>query len=186
MPAFKKKGESALLECKYELKKWRSTAELHGFGMSPGDEELDREASDDYDEEPFSDLGSSGRHRTNLGHSRRSSAAEVRRVQDEAAEGDKFYEASEALYSVKWYKDNEEFYRYLPKSNPPQHSYRVEGIRVDVSIQLPGIGRKWRVAETAPLKGIPKTPPCKCFTLSMISVCLLLVACFLVAYLMVF
>lgn len=39
----------------------------------------------------------------------------------------------EALYSVKWYKDNEEFYRYVPKANPPQNSYKVEGIRVDVS-----------------------------------------------------
>lgn len=39
----------------------------------------------------------------------------------------------ETLYSVKWYKDNEEFYRYVPKANPPQHSYKVEGIRVDVS-----------------------------------------------------
>lgn len=40
----------------------------------------------------------------------------------------------ETLYSVKWYKDNEEFYRYVPKANPPQHSYRVDGIKVDVSI----------------------------------------------------
>lgn len=40
---------------------------------------------------------------------------------------------SETLYSVKWYKDNEEFYRYVPKANPPQNSYKVEGIRVDVS-----------------------------------------------------
>lgn len=43
-------------------------------------------------------------------------------------------EEKQRLYSVKWYKDNEEFYRYVPKSNPPQQSYRVEGIRVDVSI----------------------------------------------------
>lgn len=40
---------------------------------------------------------------------------------------------SETLYSVKWYKDNEEFYRYVPKASPPQNSYKVEGIRVDVS-----------------------------------------------------
>lgn len=40
----------------------------------------------------------------------------------------------ESLYSVKWYKDNEEFYRFVPKSNPPQNSYKVEGIKVDVSI----------------------------------------------------
>ncbi|KAG5669708.1 hypothetical protein PVAND_000004 [Polypedilum vanderplanki] len=37
----------------------------------------------------------------------------------------------EILYSVKWYKDNEEFYRYVPKANPPQHSYKVDGIKVD-------------------------------------------------------
>uniref|UniRef100_A0A336N3G3 CSON009995 protein n=1 Tax=Culicoides sonorensis TaxID=179676 RepID=A0A336N3G3_CULSO len=37
----------------------------------------------------------------------------------------------EALYSIKWYRDNEEFYRYVPKDNPPQHSYAVEGIKVD-------------------------------------------------------
>lgn len=41
----------------------------------------------------------------------------------------------EKLYSVKWYKDNEEFYRYVPQSTPPQHSYKVEGVRVDVSIK---------------------------------------------------
>jgi hypothetical protein len=40
----------------------------------------------------------------------------------------------ESLYSVKWYKDNEEFYRYVPKANPPQNSYKVDGIRVDVSM----------------------------------------------------
>ncbi|XP_063705983.1 uncharacterized protein LOC134835062 [Culicoides brevitarsis] len=37
----------------------------------------------------------------------------------------------ETLYSVKFYKDNEEFYRFMPKASPPQHSYRVEGIKVD-------------------------------------------------------
>ena len=39
----------------------------------------------------------------------------------------------ETLYSVKWYKDEEEFYRYVPRANPPQHSYTFDGIRVDVS-----------------------------------------------------
>ncbi|XP_073983869.1 uncharacterized protein [Rhodnius prolixus] len=37
------------------------------------------------------------------------------------------------LYAVKWYKENEEFYRFVPKSNPKQVSYKVEGIKVDVS-----------------------------------------------------
>ncbi|XP_049799213.1 uncharacterized protein LOC126234552 [Schistocerca nitens] len=37
----------------------------------------------------------------------------------------------DALYSVKWYKDDEEFYRYVPRSHPPQHSYKIDGVRVD-------------------------------------------------------
>lgn len=40
----------------------------------------------------------------------------------------------DTLYSVKWYRDNEEFYRYLPKYEPPKHAYKLEGIKVDVSI----------------------------------------------------
>uniref|UniRef100_A0A1B0DRA7 Uncharacterized protein n=1 Tax=Phlebotomus papatasi TaxID=29031 RepID=A0A1B0DRA7_PHLPP len=36
----------------------------------------------------------------------------------------------ETLYSVKWYKDNEEFYRFVPRASPPQHSYKVDGIKV--------------------------------------------------------
>lgn len=39
----------------------------------------------------------------------------------------------ETLYSVKWYKDEEEFYRYVPRANPPQNSYNFDGIKVDVS-----------------------------------------------------
>lgn len=37
------------------------------------------------------------------------------------------------LYSVTWYKDNEEFYRYVPTSKHLKHSYRMDGITVDVS-----------------------------------------------------
>lgn len=40
---------------------------------------------------------------------------------------------SEKLYSVSWYKDNEEFYKYVPSSDRSQHSYQVEGVEVDVS-----------------------------------------------------
>jgi len=35
--------------------------------------------------------------------------------------------------AIKWYKDNEEFYRYVPKARPPKTSYRVDGVRVIVS-----------------------------------------------------
>ncbi|CAK1544120.1 unnamed protein product [Leptosia nina] len=36
------------------------------------------------------------------------------------------------LYSVKWYRDNEEFYRYMPRLRPPQHAHRLEGVKVDL------------------------------------------------------
>ncbi|KAJ8888633.1 hypothetical protein PR048_008125 [Dryococelus australis] len=39
----------------------------------------------------------------------------------------------DAIYSVKWYKDDEEFYRYVPKWTPPKSSYLVPGVKVDVS-----------------------------------------------------
>ncbi|XP_053605673.1 uncharacterized protein LOC128672499 [Plodia interpunctella] len=34
------------------------------------------------------------------------------------------------LYSVKWYRDNEEFYRYMPKLRPPQHAHKLDGVEV--------------------------------------------------------
>jgi hypothetical protein len=38
-----------------------------------------------------------------------------------------------SLYSVKWYKDHEEFYRFVPKTRPQATAYRVQGATVDVS-----------------------------------------------------
>ena len=38
------------------------------------------------------------------------------------------------LYSVKWYKDGHEFYRYLPRDHPPASLFDLAGISVDVSI----------------------------------------------------
>ncbi|XP_050538802.1 uncharacterized protein LOC126904117 isoform X2 [Daktulosphaira vitifoliae] len=35
------------------------------------------------------------------------------------------------LYSVTWYKDNEEFYRFVPSSIHLKHSYHMDGITVD-------------------------------------------------------
>lgn len=43
-------------------------------------------------------------------------------------------EDEEVIYSVKWYKDGEEFYRFVPKAKQPQVSYNFDGIRVDVSL----------------------------------------------------
>ncbi|XP_011144140.1 cell adhesion molecule 3 [Harpegnathos saltator] len=38
---------------------------------------------------------------------------------------------AETLYTISWYKDNEEFYRYIPKAELTKHSYPVEGVKVD-------------------------------------------------------
>lgn len=39
----------------------------------------------------------------------------------------------EPLYSVKWYKDGNEFFRFLPKDNPPKQVFPLNGVLVDVS-----------------------------------------------------
>uniref|UniRef100_A0A182JJD3 Ig-like domain-containing protein n=1 Tax=Anopheles atroparvus TaxID=41427 RepID=A0A182JJD3_ANOAO len=38
----------------------------------------------------------------------------------------------EALYSVKWYKDGGEFYRYVPRDDPPGSVFPQPGITVDL------------------------------------------------------
>lgn len=42
----------------------------------------------------------------------------------------------ETLYSVKWYKDGNEFYRYVPRDMPPAQVFPLNGVTVDVSIFL--------------------------------------------------
>ncbi|KAG1660629.1 hypothetical protein GQR58_021938 [Nymphon striatum] len=37
------------------------------------------------------------------------------------------------LYSVKWYKDQTEFYSFVPRENPPIQTFRTEGIKVDLT-----------------------------------------------------
>lgn len=55
------------------------------------------------------------------------------REEEEDEDEEEQPEEGEALYAIKWYKDNEEFYRYVPKARPPKTSYRVDGVRVIVS-----------------------------------------------------
>ncbi|KAH6931050.1 hypothetical protein HPB50_021989 [Hyalomma asiaticum] len=40
---------------------------------------------------------------------------------------------SDQLYSVKWYKNNVEIYRYLPSETPRVKVYNMPGIHIDVS-----------------------------------------------------
>lgn len=42
-------------------------------------------------------------------------------------------ETNEEIYAIKWFKDNEEFYRYLPNSRPKVSTYPTNGIQLDVS-----------------------------------------------------
>ncbi|KAG8199245.1 hypothetical protein JTE90_003672 [Oedothorax gibbosus] len=39
----------------------------------------------------------------------------------------------DSLYSVKWYKDDVEFYRYVPNDWPPGQFLPLQGVRVDLS-----------------------------------------------------
>lgn len=41
-----------------------------------------------------------------------------------------------ALYTIKWYRNEVEFYRYVPKESPPSKAFSVPHINVDVSLNL--------------------------------------------------
>ncbi|XP_065093232.1 uncharacterized protein LOC135713942 [Ochlerotatus camptorhynchus] len=67
------------------------------------------------------------------------------------------------LYSVRWYFEAEEFYRFVPKESPPARTFPVSGITVDetqsdaTSVTLRGVTRdlsghfQCEVSEDAPL-----------------------------------
>lgn len=46
----------------------------------------------------------------------------------------KKYFSKASLYSVRWYLEQEEFYRFVPKESPPSRVFAVTGIVVDVSL----------------------------------------------------
>lgn len=39
----------------------------------------------------------------------------------------------DALYSVKWYKDDHEFFRYVPDQHPKIQTFPLNGVYLDVS-----------------------------------------------------
>lgn len=39
-----------------------------------------------------------------------------------------------SLYSVKWYKDGHEFFRYVPDNVQPLQTFNQPGVKLDVSI----------------------------------------------------
>ncbi|KAE8738063.1 hypothetical protein FOCC_FOCC016466 [Frankliniella occidentalis] len=42
----------------------------------------------------------------------------------------------ETLYSVKWYKDGHEFYRFVPTDTPKQFNFQVHGVHVLFGIKM--------------------------------------------------
>lgn len=64
------------------------------------------------------------------------------RVPGHAAEGGQallgchFDLEGDDLYSVKWYKDGKEFYRYVPSSSEQTSYFQMPGVFVDVSIKF--------------------------------------------------
>lgn len=42
----------------------------------------------------------------------------------------------DALYSMKWYKDDQEIYRYVPTDQPESHVFGVPGVAVNVRTVL--------------------------------------------------
>lgn len=44
--------------------------------------------------------------------------------------------STETLYFLRWYKDGNEFFRYMPKETPSQRVYNVSGVNVKVFINF--------------------------------------------------
>ena len=43
------------------------------------------------------------------------------------------FSSNEKIYSIKWWKNNEQFYQYVPRNSPAQMVFDVSGLTVDVS-----------------------------------------------------
>ena len=51
----------------------------------------------------------------------------------------------EQLYSVKWYKDGDEFFRFIPADRDQQVTiFRLPGVNVDVSCNVQSFNKKDR------------------------------------------
>lgn len=46
--------------------------------------------------------------------------------------------SAETLYFLRWYKDGNEFFRYMPKETPAHRTYNVSGVRIKVTFNKLG------------------------------------------------
>lgn len=75
--------------------------------------------------------------RSSLGRmdSLRNSSGELAELGDNLQElGARIDGKGSEIYAIKWYKDEEEFYRYLPNAEPKVSIYETNGIQLDVSV----------------------------------------------------
>ena len=48
--------------------------------------------------------------------------------------GCKYHLQDDQLYSVTWYRNNKEFFRYVPDSKPPMTVFNLSSLVIDVSL----------------------------------------------------
>ncbi|XP_053690712.1 uncharacterized protein LOC128739259 [Sabethes cyaneus] len=120
IPSYKFRGESALLECQYELSGQRPAIDTASYGQHRQQRQPASTRS-----RTRNDSFGGGRY-----HSLIASFGDYDSDSDFGF-ADERDDDQERLYSIKWYKDNEEFYRYVPSAKQPIKSYKIDGIRVD-------------------------------------------------------
>ncbi|XP_055606353.1 uncharacterized protein LOC129754364 [Uranotaenia lowii] len=132
IPTYKFRGDSALLECQYELN-GQHYPQNHHHSQQQQPHSTQHLYQNQYQNQrarprPNNDsFGNSGRFQQH--HQQRKPVPYPQ--QDDYYSDSDGGAADERLYSIKWYKDNEEFYRYVPSASQPIKSYKIEGIRVD-------------------------------------------------------
>ncbi|GBM18745.1 hypothetical protein AVEN_44304-1 [Araneus ventricosus] len=65
---------------------------------------------------------------------------------------------NDRLYSIKWYRNDVEFYRYVPNDWPPGQFLPLPGVRVDVSMNIESFVAfsdvSWSGMGNAPLEAV--------------------------------
>ncbi|KAG5669709.1 hypothetical protein PVAND_000005 [Polypedilum vanderplanki] len=111
VPTVKYRGENALLECQYELN--------------------NRSVNHRQQQQYYQSAGNKNNNNNNKNSGFESSNSHYNYRRNNYLYYDNDEDMDEILYSVKWYKDETEFYRFIPRASVPQNSYSFDGIKVD-------------------------------------------------------